>query len=150
MFQRADRVPRTTIVMCHEKPLDVLIQNRYGIQPLSILDDSMMLPKARYKALREVIGDPWLAFTGTAADQVHVRGIYFTSHKFDQFFPRHSCTSTSESTPSLASDSVGSSQGIAFVSNNDETRQGWRARKKTDGSKRAWIDAHQSARLGQV
>ncbi|MEC7947177.1 MAG: glutamate-cysteine ligase family protein [Myxococcota bacterium] len=44
----------------------------YGIQPVTPATASLMTPKARYGVLLETIGEPWLWFTLTASDQVHV------------------------------------------------------------------------------
>ena len=44
----------------------------YGIQPLTPATPALMSPKQRYKALLDVIGAPWLSFTATASDQLHV------------------------------------------------------------------------------
>ncbi len=44
----------------------------YGIQPRTPPCAPIMTPKQRYGVLHEVIGDPWLWFTVTASDQVHL------------------------------------------------------------------------------
>ena len=44
----------------------------YGIQPRTPPCGPIMTPKQRYGVLHEVIGDPWLWFTVTASDQVHL------------------------------------------------------------------------------
>jgi glutamate--cysteine ligase len=44
----------------------------YGIQPRTPPCAPIMTPKQRYSVLHEVIGDPWLWFTVTASDQVHL------------------------------------------------------------------------------
>ena len=44
----------------------------YGIQPLTPASPAFMTPKSRYGVLLETIGRPWLWFTLTASDQVHV------------------------------------------------------------------------------
>jgi gamma-glutamyl:cysteine ligase YbdK (ATP-grasp superfamily) len=44
----------------------------YGIQPLTPASPGFMTPKDRYGVLLETIGAPWLWFTLTASDQVHV------------------------------------------------------------------------------
>lgn len=44
----------------------------YGIQPLTPATPGFMTPKERYGVLLETIGAPWLWFTLTASDQVHV------------------------------------------------------------------------------
>jgi glutamate--cysteine ligase len=45
----------------------------YGIQPLTAHDRSTILPRARYYALADVLGDePFSAWSITAADQAHV------------------------------------------------------------------------------
>jgi len=44
----------------------------YGIQPLTPATLDLMSAKERYGVLLEVLGNPWLWFTLTASDQVHV------------------------------------------------------------------------------
>jgi glutamate--cysteine ligase len=44
----------------------------YGIQPLTPATVALQTPKQRYGVLWEVLGDPWLWFTLTASDQIHV------------------------------------------------------------------------------
>lgn len=44
----------------------------YGIQPRTPATPALLAPKQRYKALLDVIGPPWLWFTLTASDQLHV------------------------------------------------------------------------------
>lgn len=44
----------------------------YGIQPLTPATPAFMTPKSRYGVLLETIGAPWLWFTLTASDQVHL------------------------------------------------------------------------------
>jgi gamma-glutamylcysteine synthetase len=44
----------------------------YGIQPVTPATPGFMTPKERYGVLLETIGAPWLWFTLTASDQVHV------------------------------------------------------------------------------
>jgi len=44
----------------------------YGIQPLTPPTLALQTPKQRYGILLEVLGDPWLWFTLTASDQIHV------------------------------------------------------------------------------
>ena len=44
----------------------------YGIQPLTPPSLALQTPKQRYGVLLEVLGDPWLWFTLTASDQIHV------------------------------------------------------------------------------
>ena len=44
----------------------------YGIQPRTGATPALLTPKPRYRALHQVLGPPWLAFTTTAADQCHV------------------------------------------------------------------------------
>ena len=44
----------------------------YGIQPRTPPCAPVMTPKQRYGVLHEVIGEPWLWFTVTASDQVHL------------------------------------------------------------------------------
>jgi len=44
----------------------------YGIQPSTPPIADIMTPKQRYGVLHEAIGDPWLWFTVTASDQVHL------------------------------------------------------------------------------
>jgi hypothetical protein len=65
------------------------------MQPLTELSDELMYPKARYQALFDVIGAPWLSFTGTAADQAHVRPSVRMSGRAPAtpYPPRHACVS---------------------------------------------------------
>ncbi len=44
----------------------------YGIQPLTPPTVDLQTPKQRYGVLLEVLGEPWLWFTLTASDQIHV------------------------------------------------------------------------------
>ena len=44
----------------------------YGIQPHTPATAAFLTPKRRYHVLHEVIGEPWLWFTLTASDQVHL------------------------------------------------------------------------------
>ncbi len=44
----------------------------YGVQPLTPPHRALMTPKPRYGVLLDEIGDDWLSFSVTAADQVHV------------------------------------------------------------------------------
>ncbi len=44
----------------------------YGAQPVTPASLELMSPKSRYDILHKVIGDPWLWFTTTASEQVHV------------------------------------------------------------------------------
>jgi gamma-glutamylcysteine synthetase len=44
----------------------------YGVQPLTQPSLALMTPKQRYGALLEAMGDEWLWYTVTAADQLHV------------------------------------------------------------------------------
>ncbi|MBO87284.1 MAG: hypothetical protein CL927_18205 [Deltaproteobacteria bacterium] len=44
----------------------------YGIQPHTHPSARIMTPKQRYAVIHEALGDPWLWFTVTASDQVHL------------------------------------------------------------------------------
>jgi glutamate--cysteine ligase len=44
----------------------------FGVQPRTPASRPLMTPKQRYGVLLEVIGDPWLWFSVTASDQLHV------------------------------------------------------------------------------
>jgi len=44
----------------------------YGIQPRTPPCAPIMTPKQRYSVLHEALGEPWLWFTVTASDQVHL------------------------------------------------------------------------------
>lgn len=44
----------------------------YGIQPVTPPAPALMTPKQRYQSLYRAMGEPWLWYTVTAADQVHV------------------------------------------------------------------------------
>jgi gamma-glutamylcysteine synthetase len=44
----------------------------YGIQPVTPPTLALMTPKQRYQSLYRAMGEPWLWYTVTAADQVHV------------------------------------------------------------------------------
>lgn len=44
----------------------------FGVQPVTPLSADFMSPRKRYTTLLQAIGDPWLLFTVTASDQVHV------------------------------------------------------------------------------
>lgn len=57
------------VAACEAEGLRVL---GYGVQPVTPPSASWMTPKPRYRVLHEVIGDDWLSFAVTAADQVHV------------------------------------------------------------------------------
>ncbi len=43
----------------------------YGVQPVTPASVALMTPKQRYGVLHQVLGDAWLWFTATSADQVH-------------------------------------------------------------------------------
>src|SRR5690606_3396238 len=44
----------------------------YGIHPLSPPSLGLLSPKQRYAALQKIMGNDWLWYTVTAADQLHV------------------------------------------------------------------------------
>ncbi len=44
----------------------------YGIQPVTPPQRALMAPKRRYQVLLDAMGDDWLSYTVTAADQTHV------------------------------------------------------------------------------
>ena len=44
----------------------------FGIQPFTPKSMDILTPRKRYEAMNKVLGDPWLWFTVTASDQVHV------------------------------------------------------------------------------
>jgi gamma-glutamylcysteine synthetase len=44
----------------------------FGIQPITPRGLHILTPRKRYEAMRKSLGEPWMWFTVTASDQVHV------------------------------------------------------------------------------
>ena len=64
-----ERAVRRMLVATSRLGLSVL---GFGIQPVTEPSAALMAKRRRYNTLLRVIGDPWLLFTVTASDQVHI------------------------------------------------------------------------------
>ena len=67
--QQHEKAMATLLKVAKEQDANVL---GYGIQPFTSGTLELMSPKQRYSVLLDAIGDPWLWFTTTASDQVHL------------------------------------------------------------------------------